>query len=145
MSTTAGASSDPPSHRVRTIVIHHFSARHCGIMTAERSIMSYASVALVAAVVAAAGLPQARPARRMTNDARARSIQPLIAATDSPQLIEGFMIAPLMNERDYQTFVEQRGRRNPAFVPIRRKPDGLSARAQYGCDLIPSRRNLSWA
>jgi len=109
--------------------------------------MSHASVALVAAIVAAAALPQARPARRMSNDARARPTGSLIATTGSPQLIEsgGAATTLLMNERDYQAFVDLHGQQDPSFVPIRRKPEGLSPRAQYGFNLILGGHNLCWA
>jgi peroxiredoxin len=70
----------------------------------------------------------------------------IVAPAGPPVLVETGPAATwfLMNERDYQTFVEQHGRENASFVAMTRKPAGLSLRAQYGLNLIVAGHNLSW-
>jgi peroxiredoxin len=75
-----------------------------------------------------------------------RQATPIVATAGPPVLNEDGPAATwfLMNERDYTTFVEQRGHENANFVPIRRKPANLSPRAHYGLNLIVGGRNLCW-
>lgn len=72
---------------------------------------------------------------------------PITPTTDRPVLIDTGAAAttPLMSDARYQQFVQQQGRTSADFVPIQKKPAGLSPGAQFGINLILRGRNLSWA
>lgn len=80
--------------------------------------------------------------------AAAPGVQPasITAAPGEPVLIEtgstGTTFA--MTEAAYQRFVEQTGRASPVFVEIKKKPDGVSPRAQFGINLSLRGKILSW-
>jgi thiol-disulfide isomerase/thioredoxin len=73
--------------------------------------------------------------------------QPFTVTTGEPVLIDtgGAGTTLAMTEPEYQRFVEQMGKANPAFVPIAKKPDGLSAKARFGVNLVLRGKNLCWA
>lgn len=70
--------------------------------------------------------------------------KPITASTGNAELIEtsaGTNFA--MTEVDYQELVKQI--HSPAFVPMTKKPDGLSPRARFGINFVLEGRNRSWA
>src|SRR5579863_9507802 len=49
-----------------------------------------------------------------------------------------------MTEEEYQKLATQLAK-NPSFVPMRRKPDGLSPNARFGINFVLGDQNCSWA
>ncbi len=64
--------------------------------------------------------------------------------TGEAELIETPALTFLtMTEGEYQKLAKQMAQ-SPTFVPIKKKPDGLSPGARFGLNLILGGRNLSW-
>ncbi len=75
------------------------------------------------------------------------SAQSEITATTGPaELIEtgGAGASFTMTEAEYQKLAVQLAK-NPAFVPMTRKPDGLSPQARFGLNFVFERKNRTWA
>ena len=78
---------------------------------------------------------------------QAAQSQPISAPTGAPTLIDTGSTGTtfVMTEAEYRSFVERRGAENPNFVPITKKPVGLSAKARFGINLGLRQKNLCWA
>jgi hypothetical protein len=71
---------------------------------------------------------------------------PVTATTGPAELIEtgGAGASFTMTEAEYQKLAAQLSK-NPAFVPMTRKPEGLSPQARFGLNFVFERKNRSWA
>jgi peroxiredoxin len=68
---------------------------------------------------------------------------PVTANTGAPELLKGAGVAFAMPEEEYRKIAEQLSK-NPRFVPIKRKPAGLTAGAKFGFNLTFGGLNRSW-
>jgi len=68
---------------------------------------------------------------------------PVTANTEAPVLLKGAGVAFAMPEEQYRKIAEQQSK-NPRFVPIKRKPVGLTAGAKFGFNLAFGGLNRSW-
>ena len=67
----------------------------------------------------------------------------LTAITEAPVLVKGGGMAFAMPEQEYRKIAEKLSN-NPRFVPIKRKPTGLTAVAKFGFNLTFGGLNRSW-
>ena len=68
---------------------------------------------------------------------------PLTANTEAPVLLKGAGVSFALSEEEYRKIAEQLAK-NPKFVPIKRKPAGLTAGAKFGFNLGYGGLNRSW-
>jgi hypothetical protein len=68
---------------------------------------------------------------------------PVTANTEAPVLLKGAGVAFAMPEEEYRKIAEQLSK-NPKFVPMKRKPAGLTAGAKFGFNLAFGGLNRSW-
>src|SRR5262252_7787722 len=68
---------------------------------------------------------------------------PVTANTEAPVLLKGGGVAFALPEQEYRKIAEKLSN-NPRFVPIKRKPSGLTAAAKFGFNLTFGGLNRSW-
>src|SRR5262245_25824298 len=94
------------------------------------TLSTFLACALACATVAGSGAVQA----------------PITATTGPAELVEtgGAGASFTMTEAEYLKVAAQLTK-NPAFVPMTRKPEGLSPQARFGFNFVFERKNRSWA
>lgn len=68
---------------------------------------------------------------------------PVTANTEAPVLLKGAGVVFAMPEEEYRKIAERLSK-NPRFVPMKRKPAGLTAGAKFGFNLSFGGLNRSW-
>ena len=68
---------------------------------------------------------------------------PVTANTEAPVLLKGGGVAFALPEQEYRKIAEKLSN-NPRFMPIKRKPTGLTAAAKFGFNLTFGGLNRSW-
>src|SRR4030095_11602636 len=73
-------------------------------------------------------------------------LKPITAVASEPELPLGiYKQLRVETEEDYQKKVAERTAKDPTFVPIKRKPTGLSPAARFGSGFPFEGHNCSWA
>lgn len=67
----------------------------------------------------------------------------IVAKTEAPVLLDKPGNSYVMTEAEYKAFLA-RFSDNPNFVPIKQKPQNLSADARFGINLVVNRKNIGW-